>query len=176
MSAARSERVDVQAIRAAHPIEDVIASTGVELHQRGHGYMGCCPFHDDSTASMSVGAVPDRFRCFGCGAGGDVIEYVARCTGLSFVDAARALESGTVFHGVQPASTVQVHRPARPAVHTTTAERAHTINHLAWEFFTTPANISVAEAYLREVRGIDVGGLCAAGGGEPVDRKSTRLN
>ena len=162
------ERFDVAALRRSHPIETVVAASGVELSRRGQGFMGCCPFHDDSTASLSVGGVPDRFHCFGCGAGGDVIEYVARCTGLSFVDAARALESGTVFHGVQPASTVQVHRPARPAVHTTTAERAHTINHLAWEFFTTPANISVAEAYLREVRGIDVGGLCAAGGGEPV--------
>ena len=93
MSAARSERVDVQAIRAAHPIEDVVASSGVELHQRGHGYMGCCPFHDDSTASMSVGAVPDRFRCFGCGAGGDVIEYVSRRYDLSFVDSVDALHS-----------------------------------------------------------------------------------
>jgi DNA primase len=140
-----SERFDVEALRRAHPIEAVVAASGVELTRRGQGFMGCCPFHDDSTASLSVGGVPDRFHCFGCDAGGDVIEYVARFTGLSFVDAARALESGTVFHGVQPASMSRVPRPARTAVLTTTAERAHTVNHLAWEFFTTPANISVAE-------------------------------
>ena len=99
MSAARSRRVDVQAIRAAHPIEDVIASSGVELHQRGHGYMGCCPFHDDSTASMSVGAVPDRFRCFGCGAGGDVIEYVSRRYDLSFVDSVETLQNNGLSSG-----------------------------------------------------------------------------
>jgi DNA primase len=162
-----SERFDVAALRRAHPIETVVASSGVELTRRGQGFMGCCPFHDDSTASLSVGGVPDRFHCFGCGAGGDVIEYVARFTGLSFVDVARALESGTVFNGVQPASMSQVQRPARPAALTTTAERAHAINHLAWEFFTTPAKVSVAESYLRETRGIDVGALCA-GGGEPV--------
>jgi DNA primase len=162
------ERLDVEALRRAHPIEAVVAASGVELSRRGQGFMGCCPFHDDSTASLSVGGVPDRFHCFGCDAGGDVIEYVARFTGLSFVDAARALESGTVFHGVQTASMSQVPRPARPAVHTTTAERAHAINHLAWEFFTTPAKASAAESYLRETRGIDVGALCAAGGGEPV--------
>jgi DNA primase len=163
-----SERFDVEALRRSHPIEAVVAASGVELTRRGHGFMGCCPFHDDSTASLSVGGVPDRFHCFGCDAGGDVIEYVARFTGLSFIDAARALESGTAFGGVQPASMGQVPRPARNAALTTTARRAHTINHLAWEFFTTPANISVAESYLREARGIDVAELCAAGGGEPI--------
>jgi len=162
------ERLDVEALRRAHPIEAVVAASGVELSRRSQGFMGCCPFHDDSTASLSVGGVPDRFHCFGCDAGGDVIEYVARFTGLSFVDVARALESGTLFHGVQPASMSQVPRPARPAALTTTTERAHAINHLAWEFFTTPANISAAESYLRETRGIDVGALCSAGGGEPV--------
>jgi len=162
------ERFDVAAVRRAHQIETVVAASGVELARRGHGFMGCCPFHDDSTASLSVGGVPDRFHFFGCSAGGDVIEYVARFTGLSFVDAVRALESGTVFHGVYPASTVQVHRPARTAALTTTAERAQAINQLAWEFFTTPTSVSVAETYLREARDIDVGALCAAGGGEPI--------
>ncbi len=162
------ERFDVEALRRAHPIEAVVAASGVELARRGHGFMGCCPFHEDSTTSLSVGGVPDRFHCFGCGAGGDVIEYVARFTGLAFVDAVRALESGTVFGGVQPASMGRVPRPARTAAHTSTAERAQAINQLAWEFFTTPANISVAEAYLHEARGIDVGALCAAGGGEPI--------
>ena len=143
-----SERFDVAALRRAHPIEAVVAASGVELARRGHGFMGCCPFHDDSTASLSVGGVRERFHCFGCGAGGDVIEYVSRFTGLSFVDAARALEPGTVFRGVQSATMGQDPRPVRTATHTTTAERALAINELAWEFFTTPANISVAEAYL----------------------------
>jgi DNA primase len=161
------ERFDVAALRRSQPIETVVAASGVELTRRGQGFMGCCPFHDDSTASLSVGGVPDRFHCFGCGAGGDVIEYVARFNGLSFVDAARALESGTVLP-VVPASMGQVPQPARPVALTTSAGRAHAVNDLAWEFFTTPANISLADSYLREARGIDVGALCAAGGGEPV--------
>ena len=147
------ERFDVGALRGTHPIEAVVAASGVELARRGHGFMGCCPFHDDSAASLSVGGVPDRFHCFGCGAGGDVIEYVARFNGLSFVDAARALESGTVFGAVPPASVGQVPRPARPVALTTSAGRAHAVNDLAWEFFTTPANVSLAESYLREARG-----------------------
>jgi DNA primase len=161
-------RFDVAAVRHGHPIEAVVAASGVELTRRGHGLMGCCPFHEDSTASLSVGGVADRFHCFGCGAGGDVIEYVHRFTGLSFVDAVQALEQGAAFRGVAPAATRHAQQPAPVAELTTTQERAHAINLLAWEFFTTPANISLAEAYLREARGIDVGPLCASRGGEPI--------
>ena len=75
------ERFDVAALRRTHPIETVVAASGVELTQRGQGFMGYCPFHEDSTASLSVGGIPERFHCFGCGAGGDVIEHVARFTG-----------------------------------------------------------------------------------------------
>ena len=108
-------RFDVAAVRYDHPIEVVVAASGVELTGRGQGFMGCCPFHDDSTASLSVGGVPDRFHCFWCGAGGDVIEYVALLNGLSFVDAVRALQSGTAFRGAAPSTTRQSLRPAREA-------------------------------------------------------------
>jgi DNA primase len=156
-------RFDVTAVRHDHRIEVVVAASGVELTQRCRGFMGCCPFHDDSTPSPSVGGVPDRFHCFGCGAGGDVIEYVHRFTGLSFTGAVQALEQGTAFCGAAPSITRQVPCPARAVEQTTTPQRARAINNLAWEFFT-----SLAETYLRDARGIDIGPLCEAGGGEPI--------
>ena len=165
MSAANAERVDVQAIRAAHPIEDVIASSGVELHQRGHGYMGCCPFHDDSTASMSVGAVPDRFRCFGCGAGGDVIEYVSQRYDLSFVDSVEALQNNGLGSGaIAPSRRIASERdlPRIPA------ERAYEINQMAWAHFATPVGAEFAQSYLATRRCIDLVGLRAFSGGAPV--------
>jgi DNA primase len=162
-------RFDVTSVRHVHRIEVVVAASGVELTRRGRGFMGCCPFHDDSTASLSVGGVPDRFHCFGCGAGGDVIEYVHRFTGLSFTGAVQALAQGTAFSGAARSTTTgQVPWPARAVEHTTTPERARAINNLAWELFTTPASIGVAESYLRDARGIDIGPLCQAGGGEPI--------
>jgi DNA primase len=161
-------RFDVTAVRHGHRIEVVVAASGVELTQRGRGFMGCCPFHDDSTASLSVGGVPDRFHCFGCGAGGDVIEYVHRFTGLSFTGAIQALEQGTAFRGAARSITGQVPWPAQAVEQTTTPQRASAINNLAWELFTTPASIGVAETYLRDARGIDIGPLCEAGGGEPI--------
>jgi DNA primase len=161
-------RFDVAAVRHDHRIEVVVAASGVELTGRGQGFMGCCPFHDDSTPSLSVGGVPERFHCFGCGAGGDVIEYVHRFTGLSFIGAVQALQAGTAFHGAAPSITPQVPPPAHSAEHSTTPQRAHSINNLAWELFTTLASIDVAETYLRDTRGIDIGPLCEAGGGEPI--------
>lgn len=168
MTAAGRTHFDVTAVRHDHRIETVVAASGVELTQRGRGFMGCCPFHDDSTASLSVGGVPDRFHCFGCGAGGDVIEYVHRFTGLPFTGAVRALEQGTAFCGAAPSITRQVPCPARAVEQTTTPQRARAINNLAWEFFTLPASIGVAETYLRDARGIDIGPLREVGGGEPI--------
>jgi DNA primase len=165
MSASRAERIDVQAIRAAHPIEDVIASSGVELHQRGHGYMGCCPFHDDSTASMSVGAVPDRFRCFGCGAGGDVIEYVSRRYDLSFIDSIEALQNNSLGSGAVALNRRIASERELPRI---LADRAYEINQMAWEHFSTPVGAEFAQSYLATRRCIDLVAMRAFSGGAPV--------
>jgi DNA primase len=167
MSTARAQRVDVQAIRAAHPIEDVIASSGVELYQRGHGYMGCCPFHDDSTASMSVGGVADRFRCFGCGAGGDVIEYVSRRYDLSFIDSIEALQNNGLGDGAV-APLPRTRAASERDLARISADRAYEINQMAWEHFATPVGTEFAQSYLASRRCIDLGALRVFSGGAPV--------
>lgn len=53
------------------------------------GDMICCPFHDDRHPSMKLNK--DYFYCFGCGATGDVIDFVARLFGLSSYEAAKKL-------------------------------------------------------------------------------------
>lgn len=53
------------------------------------GDMICCPFHDDQHPSMKLNR--DYFYCFGCGATGDVIDFVARLFGLSSYEAAKKL-------------------------------------------------------------------------------------
>ena len=50
----------------------------------------CCPFHDDRTPSMKVDL---RFHCFGCGADGDVIDFVSRLYGLDAKAAAEKLSA-----------------------------------------------------------------------------------
>lgn len=51
----------------------------------GRNGMACCPFHPDKHPSMKL---DQRFHCFGCGADGDAVNYVARIFGLNNYDAA----------------------------------------------------------------------------------------
>lgn len=55
---------------------------GLSVHKNG---MACCPFHNDKHPSMKIDS---RYYCFGCGAKGDAIDYVARLYDLSQYDAA----------------------------------------------------------------------------------------
>lgn len=52
--------------------------------------MASCPFHNDRTPSMKV---DKRFHCFGCGADGDVIDFVSRLYGISSLEAAQKIAS-----------------------------------------------------------------------------------
>lgn len=61
----------------------VISDYGVKI---GRNRMACCPFHADKHPSMKVDK--DHYHCFGCGAHGDVINFVAQMEGLSNYDAA----------------------------------------------------------------------------------------
>ena len=141
------------AVRARHRIEEVVAAAGVELRPSGRGYLGCCPFHDDTTASLSVGGVPDRFHCFGCGATGDVIDFIRRLHHVGFRDAVALLDD-TATTRVRLARP----RPATPAppVPAVAPERAFEINALAWEHYTRPVAHQIAISYLPRRRGIDL--------------------
>jgi DNA primase len=63
----------------------------VELRKAGKEYIGLCPFHADKTPSLSVNEDKGLFHCFGCGASGDVIDFVMQLDGLTFRDAAESL-------------------------------------------------------------------------------------
>jgi DNA primase len=63
----------------------------VRLERRGREYVGSCPFHRDRTPSFTVRDDKGFFHCFGCGAHGDVIEFVSRYDNLDFGDAVRRL-------------------------------------------------------------------------------------
>ncbi|MCZ2076636.1 MAG: hypothetical protein LC130_16765, partial [Bryobacterales bacterium] len=82
-------------------ILDVLASYGIEAEKRGRGYMARCPFHDDSTPSLSVDPIKNVFHCFGCNAGGTVIDFVMKKDGLTFREATDKLlvDGGQVRRG-----------------------------------------------------------------------------
>ena len=66
-----------------------VISDYVSLKKRGANYMACCPFHSEKTPSFSVSQPKGLYKCFGCGAGGSVFDFVMRIEGCQFPEAVR---------------------------------------------------------------------------------------
>ena len=75
-----------ETVKSAVTVKQAAEYYGCKVNR---GDMICCPFHDDRHPSMKLNR--DYFYCFGCGATGDVIDFVARLFGLSSYEAAKKL-------------------------------------------------------------------------------------
>ncbi|MFZ9032823.1 MAG: DNA primase [Anaerohalosphaeraceae bacterium] len=73
----------ISRIQQANDIVDVI-SEHLNLEKKGKEMVGLCPFHADHKPSMSVSPVKQIFKCFACGAGGDVLKFVQMKENLTF--------------------------------------------------------------------------------------------
>lgn len=71
-------------------IVDIIEEM-VPLKKRGSNYEANCPFHSEKTASFKVSSTKQIFNCFGCGIGGNVIEFVKQHERLEFIEAIQYL-------------------------------------------------------------------------------------
>ena len=76
-----------------------VVSHYVSLEKAGSSYRGLCPFHEERTPSFYVNPEKKFFHCFGCGAGGDVIEFVKKIENVSFVEAVQRVAE---MCGVEP--------------------------------------------------------------------------
>lgn len=68
-----------------------IASTYVNLKRHGRNLVGLCPFHNEKTPSFNIYTESNSFYCFGCGAGGNVINFIMRIENLDYIDAVKLL-------------------------------------------------------------------------------------
>ncbi|MBQ2686416.1 MAG: DNA primase [Clostridia bacterium] len=71
-------------------IEDVVSGY-VNLKRAGSNYVGLCPFHSEKTPSFTVFPANGNCHCFGCGAGGDVINFIRRVESLDYREALELL-------------------------------------------------------------------------------------
>ncbi len=85
--------VDIAALKRRHPLGDVVEAAGVQLRGRGRVRQGLCPFHEETEGSFTVYADTQRFYCFGCGLGGDVLDFIQRTDGVDLPEAIRRLEA-----------------------------------------------------------------------------------
>lgn len=77
---------EINNIRARANIVDIVSSY-IPLTQRGRNYIGVCPFHDDHSPSMSVSMEKQIYKCFACGATGNVFTFVADYENVPFIEA-----------------------------------------------------------------------------------------
>src|SRR5215472_119219 len=73
---------------------DIVSVIGEYVRLRRSGaqrYMGLCPFHSEKSPSFTVHVVHQFYKCFSCGAGGDVVKFVMEKEGISFYEALKSL-------------------------------------------------------------------------------------
>lgn len=71
-------------------IEEVVGDF-LQLKKKGADYWACCPFHNEKSPSFSVSTVKGIFKCFGCGEGGNSVDFIMKHEHLTYPEALRYL-------------------------------------------------------------------------------------
>ena len=111
---ATNNSVDILALKRRYLLGDVVGASGVELAGRGRVRQGVCPFHDEKAGSFTVYADSQRWYCFGCGLGGDVLDFIQRLDGVGLPEAIRRLQGGSWEPVQLPSRPVSHQPPAQP--------------------------------------------------------------
>ncbi|HZF69790.1 DNA primase [Sulfuricurvum sp.] len=86
----------IEALKARLDIVDVVGSY-IELKRAGSSFKAPCPFHDEKSPSFTVNPSRQKYHCFGCGAGGDSINFVMEYEKLSYPEAIEKLAASVNF-------------------------------------------------------------------------------
>ncbi|MFA7637576.1 MAG: DNA primase [Monoglobales bacterium] len=137
-------------ITAANDIVEV-ASSYMKLKRSGNGYKGLCPFHGEKTPSFHISPDKQLYHCFGCGAGGSVLQFIMNIENLDFVDGVKMLAARAnipIPEGDSPEVSDKTHRRK---------QAIYKINSLAAKFYHAnlmKSDNMVIQNYLIE-RGLD---------------------
>jgi len=80
----------IQTIFETVKVEDVVGDF-VKLTRRGVNYIGLCPFHNEKTPSFTVSPAKNIYKCFGCGEGGNAVNFIMDLEQLSYPEALKSL-------------------------------------------------------------------------------------
>lgn len=87
--------IDTHVIRREYKASSIIGKV-VKLTKSGKEFTGLCPFHNEKTPSFTVNDEKGFYHCFGCGAHGDVIRFVAEYDNVGFVEAVTRITGGQI--------------------------------------------------------------------------------
>lgn len=80
-------QASIDKVKEALSLSQVVEACGVEVKKRGRDMKACCPFHGEKTPSFSIDDAKGMYKCFGCGVGGDAIQFVREYKKLDFDEA-----------------------------------------------------------------------------------------
>ena len=117
----------IEEVRNRNDILDTV-SQYVTLKRSGRTYMGLCPFHREDSPSFSVSPEKQIFHCFGCGVGGNTINFIMKIENLSFKEAIEFLADKS---GI----ALPTHSNAEDNEKQNLKKKIYEINELAAQFF-----------------------------------------
>ena len=152
---------DIVYVREHAHIDEVVSAAGVALKNAGGGQKkGLCPFHDEKSPSFHVTPSKNYYHCFGCGVGGDVIDFMMKTDHLSFTETIERLAS-------QIGYTLR-YEEGGPTQPTSQRSRLYAANAAAAKFYQDLLNTSPDAAHGRDLltkRGFDKAACDAFGVG-----------
>ncbi len=133
---------EINKIRNSASIVDVISSY-IILNQHGKNYFGVCPFHEDHSPSMSVSEEKQIYKCFSCGASGNVFTFIENFLNVSFAEAVQI-----VANMVGISISVDINKKSNPKY-----EKEYNLMNFVLKFYQNNLNTqegSKAVSYLKE--------------------------
>lgn len=119
----------IEAIKGKADIAEVIGDY-VSLTKRGQNHIGLCPFHSDTTPSLTVNSAKGIYKCFACGASGDVFTFLQNHLKISFQEAVKMVADKYSFELPQTPVTPNEDAEQRKR------ESMYIINNYAQKYFT----------------------------------------
>ncbi len=164
--------ISQETINAVQNSADIVSIIGeyTKLERRGSDWWGCCPFHNEKTASFHVEPDKKFYYCFGCHAGGDVIKFIMEQEKVSYSDAIATLAKRTGIEIKYTNGTPEKENPQLKIIEQYTELYERTASMFHYFLLETPQGKSALE-YITS-RGISLETIKKFKlGFAPVDRK-----
>lgn len=149
-----------ESVKAAVTVKQAAEHYGLEVNRNS---MTRCPFHDDRHPSMKLNK--SYFYCFGCGATGDVIDFVARLFGLSSYEAAKKLAYDFGIDPDKPPASIALPKLERPMLRAYRQEEVrclrvlcdylHLLEHWKQAFAPTSPNDGLDDRFVEACQMLD---------------------
>lgn len=138
----------VQEILDTVKVEDIVQDF-VALRRRGTNLIGLCPFHNEKTPSFNVSPTRNIFKCFGCGKGGNAVQFLMELEQFTFPEALRYIAKKYGIEVEETAVTQEALEERR------IADSLYIVNQYALDFFqnqlfNTDKGRSIGLSYFRE--------------------------